>query len=493
MPDQSPFNATRALHWLFFLAVVCIPFDAIAGFSSLGELGNELSFPFFALAIATALVVCFGNGSNCLSSSLALKVGATILAIVLVSWAVNAVSINSAMIRERSGENKFLTSLLVIVYGIALAWLAEQLDEDRVRHLLTRAIVWSAAIATAYALFELAARTGPLSGLFDRIDGVIHTRQNDIINAWNGTINYKVLYGWDTRLRSVSFEPPAFGNFCGLAWPWVWFAAITAPATRKLRIWAILIALSLVIIVARARTGILILAIDLATIVLLRWLYATPRPTDEGHAVLRLVLPGIAALSLVTAAAYVGSDYEGMIARVVGGDSVSDLSRLGFQVAAVQMFLAHPVFGVGLGQFAFHAAEFLPSWAYRSPEVAPMLYYPAGPWPAVYSLYGRLAAELGLVGLLGWVILWLVIAWRLAGLARARARRGETYGIEYPLVLNAFGVLASGVASDTFRTPMFWIALGCSCAVIRSARTAPRARPILSEAPSPAPVLPRSR
>lgn len=491
MRSQSPFETSLSLRLIVFLAIVAIPFDAVAGIPALGELGYELSFPFFALGILIALVACLANGSNRLTSSLALRVGAGILAVIFLSWVVNSVAIESALVRERSGVNKFATSLLVILYGIALAWLAEQLDEERAATLLTRAIVWSAAIVTAYGFFELVGRNGPLSPVFTAVDDIIHTRQNDVINAWNGSINYKLLYQWDPRLRSVSFEPPAFGNFCGLAWPWVWFAAVTAPQTRKLRSWAVLVGLTAVVIAGGSRTGMLILGIDAAVLVLLRWLYAPRAPTGDAGAILRLALPGIAILTLVAAVVYVGADPEALVGRVAAGDSVSNLSRLGFQIAALQMFLAHPVFGVGLGQFAFHAAEFLPDWAYRSPEVAPMLYYPTGPWPAVYSLYARLGAELGLIGLLGWIALWLTLAWRLVGIARSRAESGMGYGIEYPLVLTTFGVLASGIASDTFRTPMFWIALGCSCALIRSARASNEARPV-SEELSPAPVLSRS-
>lgn len=491
MRSQSPFETSLWLRLIVFLAVVVIPFDAVASIPALGELGYELSFPFFALGILLALVVCLANGSNRLTSSLALRVGAGILAVIFLSWLVNSIAIDSALVRERSGINKFATSLLVVLYGIALAWLAEQMDEEHVATLLTRAIVWSAAIVTAYGFFELIGRSGPLSPVFSAVDGLIHTRQNDIINAWNGSINYKLLYQWDPRLRSVSFEPPAFGNFCGLAWPWVWFAAVTAPPARKLRAWAVLIGLTLIIAFGGTRTGMLILGIDVTALILLRWLYAPRVPTGDAGAVFRLALPAIAILTLLAAAAYVGSDPETLVGRVAAGDSVSNISRLGFQIAALQMFFAHPVFGVGLGQFAFHAAEFLPDWAYRSPEVAPMLYYPTGPWPAVYSLYGRLAAELGLVGLLGWVSLWLVLAWRLVGIARNRASRALGYGIEYPLVLTTFGILASGIASDTFRTPMFWIALGCSCGLIRSARAAATGETV-SEELSPAPVLSRS-
>ncbi|MEO6225652.1 MAG: O-antigen ligase family protein [Sphingomicrobium sp.] len=494
MPDQSPLAASRALRWTFVAGVIAIPFDAIRGIPAVGELGNEASFPLFAAAIAMGLFTALRSGSNRLSSSLALKIGAGIVAAVLLSWAVNAAAIDSAMIRERSGENKFATSLLVILYGVGLAWLCEQFDAGEVRTVLTRAISWSAAIVAAYALFELIARQGPLSGLFNLVDGLVHTRQNAIINPWDGSVNYKVLYGWDARLRSVSFEPPAFGNFCGLAWPWLWFAAVTAAPARQLRAWALLAFFTLAVIVGQSRTGMLILGVELGGLLLLRWVYAARWPTGQATAEARVLLPVIAILGLVAAALFASTHADVIVAGIVSGDSVSDLSRLGFQASAFQMFAAHPLLGVGLGQFAFHAAQYLPDWAYRSSEVAPMLYYPDGPWPASYSLYARLAAELGLAGLIGWIGLWLDLAAALARKIRDRVQNGESgYGIEYPLALTALGILASAVATDTFRTPMIWIALGCSAAVVRGARAARREAATPAPEPRAAAARPRSR
>ncbi|MEO7278213.1 MAG: hypothetical protein ABIW33_09350, partial [Sphingomicrobium sp.] len=291
MADQSLFDRSLILRLLFAIGVVAIPFDAVRGLAALGELGSEGSFPFLGAAIALAVLLSFASGSNRISSSLALKVGAGILAVIVLSWVVNLATIDASIIRERSGNNKLLTSSLVVVYGIGLAWLAEQLDERKVRGLLSTAVACSAAIATAYAVFELSGRQGPLAGLFNAVDGLVHTRQNDVINSWNGSINFKVLYGWDSRLRSVSFEPPAFGNFCGLAWPWVWFAAVSAPAARKLRYWAVLGAFSLIIIVARSRTGLMILGVDIATIAALRLIYAPIRAAGKGGAILRVSLP----------------------------------------------------------------------------------------------------------------------------------------------------------------------------------------------------------
>jgi hypothetical protein len=470
MVHASPFARSAILSFLLMAGVFAIPFDSVPGPGALGELANELSFPFLGLAIAGTFALSITGREARLTSSLALKIGLGIVAVIFVSWLVNAASIHGALVRERTGENKFLTSFLVILYGIAMAWMAEQIDERDYRRLLLRPIVWSATFCSAYALFELAGRSGPLQPIFTPIDHLIHARQADVVNAWNGSLNYKVLYGWDPRLRSVSFEPPAFGNFCGFAWPWVWFAAVTAQPERKLRGWASLALFTLVIVLAESRTGKMMLLAEVATLALLAFVYVRRDRGSEAAAVARFGLPAAAAIAAAGVLLYAVDNYSLFVAGVVGGDSVSDLSRLGLLMAATNIFLSHPLLGVGLGQFGFHVATSLPDWAYLSPEIAPMLYYPNGPWPVVYAIYARIAAELGIVGLLGWIGLWSGLAVLLVGAARDLAVDGRRWTVVHPMILTCVAVLVSGIASDTYRTPMIWMGLGLSCNAIRMAR-----------------------
>jgi hypothetical protein len=477
----SPFAHSRLLNWLFAAGLVAIPFDAIRGVSALGELGNELSFPFFAAAIAAAIWTTFTGANARILTSPTLKVALAILAVVFISLAVNASDIASIVFRERTGVNKFATTLLVVLYGIALAWTSEQLDEDRFVPLMARFIGWSAAIASAYLVIEFVGKHGLLGGAFDAIDGMIHTRQADIINAWNGSINQKVLYGWDPRLRSVSFEPPAFGNYTGFAWPWVWFAALKAPPERRLRAWGLFAIFTVAILIAASRTGLLMLGSNVAMIAVLAVLYGGRRADTEAAAAVRLLAPVVLLLAIIVGAVWTAGRYQEIVAGLMQGDSVSNISRFGFQMAALQMFLSHPLFGVGLGQFGFHVVENLPSWIFRSSEIQPMITYPTAPWPNVYSIYGRIAAELGVVGLIGWVVLWLGLAARLASQVRRLAPVSTArITLPYPIILNCIGVLVAGIASDTFRTPMIWIGLGLACGVIARARV-----PIVSRASAP--------
>ena len=153
--------------------------------------------------------------------------------------------------------------------------------------------------------------------------------------------------------------------------------------------------------------------------------------------------------------------FDEVINEVKKGTSVSDLTRLAYQVAAFKIFTASPILGVGLGQFAFKAFAYMPTFGFLSPEISPSLLYRGAPWPNTYSIYARLAAELGIIGVAGWVTIWitLIVSVYRASLAHTRFGRAVP-AIAYTIIMTSIAILATGVTTDTFRTPMIWITLG---------------------------------
>jgi O-antigen ligase len=246
---------------------------------------------------------------------------------------------------------------------------------------------------------------------------------------------------------------------------------MTRKSRRALHI-GLLSAFTVLIVGSQARTGWLLLGTDLVSFGLLRFLFL-PR---EGR--INKPAAAIAASLLLLASSSIfityAANFDGIVAGVVNGTSVSDLSRLAYQVTALKIFASSPIFGVGLGQFAFNAAASMPSWGFLSPEVGPALIYPDAPWPNTYSLYARLAAELGLIGLLGWVAIWSTLIISVCRAARTYAGfRRPVPVIAYAIIMSCIGILVTGVTTDTFRTPMIGITLGAgACFIARSKQLA---------------------
>ncbi len=112
----------------------------------------------------------------------------------------------------------------------------------------------------------------------------------------------------------------------------------------------------------------------------------------------------------------------------------------------------------------------MPDWGYLSVEIRPSLVYPEAPWPNIYSLYARIGSEMGLAGLVTWISVWasLLVAVRRRGLAFA-VSGGAVPPICIAILMSIVAIFVSGVATDTFRTPMIWITLGAAARFIGAA------------------------
>lgn len=470
----------RLIAFLFAAGVVAIPFDAIAGLKALGELSDESSFYFFALGIGlyglkTVMGILDGRvdaplGRHGIRCAAALLVG-----IIVISALWNASHISVARFHDRGGFAKLVTSAIVILYGLTLAWLVCVVVPRRWYSCLILPICFSAVLCLAFGALEALDHAGASVPVYKVLNAALHAGSDSDVQQWNGAVNLKVVFGWDQRLRTVSFEPPAFGNFTGLAWPWLLTSVLMTHKTRRAIHCILLVLFTVLIISSQARTGWLLLAADIASFGCLRLLFLPV--SGRGHKlVIQLAGTGLL-LAVVFAIGFYVANLDQMISAVVAGTSVSDLSRLAYQITAYKIFAASPFLGVGLGQFAFKAAAYMPAWGFLSPEIQPALLYAEAPWPNTYSLYARLVAELGLIGLVGWVAMWgtlIVNVYRAALVYASFGRPVPT--IAYPIIMTSVALLATGLTTDTFRTPMMWICLGAGACFSARSRELARER-----------------
>lgn len=459
---------------LYFIGVVTIPFDAVPGLAVLGEVAHEASFYLFFPALLYAALLVVGG---MLEGSIAPVAGSrwitwcaiALVCCVAVSGIVNLPGIAVADFHGRNGMPKYITSVAVILYGLALAWLTAAVVG---RHWYERFIVpicVSASICVIVSIFERASLSGlnipPVSSFYS----LIHSGSEGPAVLWDGSLNLKMLEGWDRRLRSVSFEPPAFGNFAGLIWPWLACGAVMARGSRRLFHVALLATFTGLIVVAQARTGWLLLACDIGTFAAL-WFIVLPGNGRPKPLWIAMASAGGIAVML-GGGIYYALSYDALVRKVVEGQSISDLTRFAYQVTALKIFLGNPLFGVGLGQFAFTATDFMPSWGFLSSEIHASLIYPEAPWPNTYSIYARLGAEMGIGGLVVWIGIWVATVLGLHMAAVAQARLSGRVPWEYfAIFMSIAAILVSGFTTDTFRTPLIWTTLGAAASAIGRVR-----------------------
>jgi O-antigen ligase len=265
------------------------------------------------------------------------------------------------------------------------------------------------------------------------------------------------------RLISLAFEAPDMSYFTGFACPWLLLAyrlkVSASPAWGVRAVAAVPLALCLIMLaLTNSRTGVLMLA-GLVAAESIFWFSLRFLRLRAVALVLMLVLLAVVAV------------IPWMLLRSgppPTADDVSTTSRLALLGAQVAMFVHNPFFGVGLGQFGFHAVPLLPAWAWDSYEIVDW-FEKLGELPPSFNVFGRLGAELGLVGLAIWYGCW---GWALARVVQAAPQlpaRSPLLYLNAALFANAVSLTLGGIGNDAFRRPETWVVIAIT--VLHAGRT----------------------
>lgn len=131
--------------------------------------------------------------------------------------------------------------------------------------------------------------------------------------------------------------------------------------------------------------------------------------------------------------------------------------RFVYWVAGWNVFDAHPLFGVGLGNAGFFFQQALPAYSWGLPEVMDV-YYRASAIPNIKSFWVRLLAETGVVGFAAFLS-WFYVLYRSSRFLKSASEPlFRTIGWAGLFVLIAF--LVEGFSLDTFALPYLWVSLG---------------------------------
>lgn len=453
------------LEKLFFAALILIPFTSIDGVPALGEIRHEVAAYVFLAMMVLGSLSLFGRFRVGMITReettvyLLPKILLIMLAVIGVSFAANFLTIKASYFFGRSGIEKFFSSTIVVFYGFGIALLTYFLSaKSSWDKLIVKPLVISVLICGAFSFFEMAARlNGSMMGLFRLISAPVY-----------GSFD---IMEWDTRLRSVAFEPPDFANTAGYIWPWLLGALLFSRGSHRSFLAAVFGLLNIMILLSEARTSFVVIGGLLVVFLALLFVFSDKQ---DGRDPEKMLLPVtlIFALVLPSLIFLLSYYYDRLIYQVVAGDNVSNLSRLASITAALRMFEAQPIFGFGFGQYGFHVTSYMPSWGFYSPEIKVWLFGTGQFWPAVYSVYARFAADMGILGLAMWVGIWLYLARELViETLRHRKQTGEIPFAAFPLIMSCFGVLFAGIPCDSVRAPMIWINMGLICRYLYAMKT----------------------
>lgn len=226
------------------------------------------------------------------------------------------------------------------------------------------------------------------------------------------------------------------------------------------------------VLVTLSRGGLLTLLLLGAGLVALRWL--RPSRVIVGVALVALAAPSVPFLTeRVGRTARAFGLVEGDAPATTGSIDSASLIRMSVMVSAFQVFLDHPVLGVGPGQFSRHYVQ-----AYaRDPETG-FRDLPPGDWRA-HSLYLEIAAETGLIGLAAFLAIVLVLLHRLWSVRR-RCLHGDPeladMAAAFAMALVAYQV--SGVFLHLSYQPYYWFLVAMASVAVHLTSTIRRPEPV---------------
>jgi hypothetical protein len=429
-PVALPALVAASIHLLVFGSL----FSGLPGPAALGELRGEGTV-IGAIAVIFAAVL-----SGAILDSRAMKSAMIFLPLavcIVLSYAFNAQGIADAHFLGREGGEKFFTSLLVIVfYFIAFFAVCCIVHVYGVRSTLLcggNAAFWCGYLMLAEMFVEIVSWFVP-----------------PLRHIWRETRLLWVSQGSSEPLfRLVGFAPePSLGavTAMGLLGLLGCEAVIRGgggdwPKPRARAVGFLMLTLfTCELLLANARTfAIGAVGAGLAWVLVSRFAKRLP-------AVLK---GGVMVLATVPAQA-------GLIWTVLqvapSARTVSNITRSVGMITASQLWSQNPLFGVGLGQYGFHFRSVVPSWGLESFEVSRYFRNDqydliAGLQPS-FSMFSRVAAELGVFGFAAWV-LPAVITIRAALLRRPGA-------LTSVMICALVAQIWSGLSLDSFRNIYFW-------------------------------------
>lgn len=193
--------------------------------------------------------------------------------------------------------------------------------------------------------------------------------------------------GHNSRPSGLATEPSIYGAWVTFIWPLVLYCgmkggrALARLAARVLVTVAVITA-----VMSAARTFAVVLVLQLVYFCF----WAIQRQRGWGSRIRTLLL----ALCITTAVG-LGLASRLMTVADIAHDE-SDITRIGDTVTGINVSLAHPVAGVGIGEFGNFFAQYAPDFALRSVEVENFIAGEAEYRASTFNMFVRLCVEFGI-------------------------------------------------------------------------------------------------
>jgi hypothetical protein len=193
--------------------------------------------------------------------------------------------------------------------------------------------------------------------------------------------------GANDRLASLATEPALYGAWIAFIWPLMLYYSLTGQrALGRLAARALLVMAVGSAMLSNARTFVVILLLQLLYVCY----WAVQRQHGWGTRVRSLLL----ALGVTVAAAVI---LAGRLFTIIDlANSRSDVTRFADTITGINVAVAHPLVGVGIGEFGNFFAQYAPEFALSDVEVAKDVVGESKYRASTFNMFVRLCVEFGI-------------------------------------------------------------------------------------------------
>lgn len=445
-------NVIEKVHiFLISLALFLTPFTGVSGISFLGSMGKTASV--YPLLIGIVLWIGQRRGIITIPRYKSFYCLFSFYIIAVLSICINLDEIQYYHFQGQIGIQRAVVQLVSLGFCVIIPiYVYDILKKYRgnLYEFLFRYLEYSFYIAGIYSVVELLSffNIGDASSGLAFLDGLFRDEEP------NGNI---------MRVRSVTLEPSALGEYSAVILPWF----IYKSGCNK-RCFLLTIYLLVLCFLSVSRTAYVVLIIQF---LLCAIMYGKKYKRIIGMLTVALVFMGSAFYTQLED--YLGErTFDVVVMSVIDSEEtvfdLSNVARYGSQDAALEMFKDSPIYGVGYGMYGFLAPDYYPQYSWISKEilVRSMNTTQDGAWPPVHSLIARIMGETGIMGIFAWLMMiFLTIYYIYRYSIRGRVRN-DMYASA--ALISLIGCFVMEFKTDSIYAIPLYIIMGISMVSIRN-------------------------
>ncbi|OAO76717.1 O-antigen ligase family protein [Anoxybacillus flavithermus] len=444
---QNQRNANYS--FLIIISLIVLPFNSLPYFNNiLGELSYQ----------ATFYPLCIGVIIWCINTIFRKKIRVpkhnsflilfVFLLWILISGIFNTIDIAQAFIKGRTGIERFLNQVILYLFLILTSLIIYESNRgDKINFFnkISLGLFLSFVVVGIYSIFEII-------GIFFNESIRLTLYQ---ISPYIHSFGHEA-YFYIKRVRSVAGEASWLAIYFIFSFPWIIYFVMRNIKNYVINFF-IIGYMFLIIYFTYSRTAYIIILIQI-----LIYLYMLIKKGLLKLNYKNLIILVLAILIVILTSSSILEHFLENVLSLLDKDYSSNIARIGSQIAAIQMGLNNPIFGVGLGQYAFYVKQFMPLWALGNEEVSAWIDpYNDSIWAPVHSLFARLFAELGIIGLFLWLLLFIILVVDVCRKVLKMDDKNNIF-IGVSLLTSIIGTLLIGFTHDSYRWFMYPFSIGFS-------------------------------